>query len=89
MSANYEIKLDSEDYEMLREALELGLACLGEVQRVKQIVVNAELCGEKPEWLRLQTPGDADSVACFATALQTLSILKHAAERALSKGSAE
>lgn len=72
-----DIVLDVEDIEYIRDALLLGLACLGEVRKAEIAFDNHErINGERPEWFDFRGQDDGDGVTRFADALRLLRILQ-------------
>lgn len=72
-----DIVLDAENLECVRDALLLGLACLGEVQKAEIAFDSHErINGERPEWFDLRGQDNGDGVTRFADALRLLRILQ-------------
>lgn len=70
-----DIVLDVDTFECVRDALLLGLACLGEVQKAEiAFDTYSKINGKRPDWFDLRGQDDGDGTARFADALRTLHI---------------
>lgn len=79
--------LDLEDTQTIREALLVGLASYGEIERVRDLQDQAELCGRPAVGpLRVLHPtGSAGTVSRFAEALRLIE-LHECSRRASDQG---